>query len=104
MKKIYAVIMVLILGMLGGCAGISPIRAPAQLTGTADFAYQLAKDDSGILYGVVYNSGLNSDITSVKFACDAIHNADERCAHPDDYVVGKLYPRSQFMNGGAVIV
>jgi len=104
MKKIYIVVMLVVMSMLGGCAAISPNKTPSQITGTSDFAYRLAKNDSGILYGVVINSPLNKDITTVKFACDAIHNNDERCSHQDNYVVGKIYPRSQFIDGFATVV
>ena len=89
---------------LGGCVSVGPTNHPQQVTGTADFAYKLAKDGSGILYGLVNKSPFDHDITTVKFVCDLINNTDERCAHPDDYMVGQILPRSEFSQGIASVL
>ena len=103
-NKMMVMLMAGVMLGLGGCAGISPMKAPAQITGTADFAYKLARNNSGMLYGPIYNSPFNHEVTTVKFVCDSINNSDERCAHQDDYVVGKIIPRRQFSGGVWVIV
>ena len=89
---------------LGGCASISPTKTPTQISGTAEHAYKLARNGSGVLYGPVLNSALNHDITTTRFACDVINNTDERCAHPDEYVVGKIMPKSEFHEGAATVI
>ncbi len=103
-NKLVILAMIGVMAVLSGCAGISPNRVPSQITGTADFAYKLAKNDSGVLYGAVWNSPLNHDVTTVKFACDAIYNSDERCSHPDDYMVGKIVTKSQFSGGMVTLI
>jgi hypothetical protein len=103
-SKMMALLIAGVMLGLGGCAGISPTKVPQHISGTADFAYKLARNNSGVLYGAVWNSTFNHDITTVQFACDIIHNSDERCSHPDDYVVGKIVTRSQFLEGNPFIM
>jgi hypothetical protein len=104
MNKLMVLTMAGVMLGLGGCASISPTKVPTQISGTANHAYKLARDGSGVLYGVIHNSGLNHDITTARFACDAINNSDERCSHPDDYVVRKVVPNSEFNEGLLTIV
>ena len=104
MNKMMVVLMAGVMLGLGGCAGISPTKVPQQMSGTADHAYKLAKNGSGVLYGLVLNSPFNHDVTTAKFACDAINNTDERCSHPDDYVLARIATRSQYWDGVPAIM
>ena len=100
MKKIYAVVMVLILGMLGGCANI---KSAAEVSiGSMKYGQALTKDDTGIIYGAAMEiDGSGAD--AVKSVCDANKNIDSRCAHQDDYILGFAVPACGFNAGRAQI-
>ncbi|MHB1238416.1 MAG: hypothetical protein ACYCY7_12735, partial [Gallionella sp.] len=72
---------------LGGCSTFSSSLAG----GTAGYGHELTKNDSGILYGPLLK--LPASDNTVKSACDAIQNADKRCARQDDYVLGVINPQ-----------
>jgi len=98
MKKIYIVVMLVIMGMLTGCAA-----SPARITmGSVDNAYKLAKDDSGIVYGPFVTTQAIG--VTIKNACDDIKNNDLRCSHQDDYVIGAVVPVVGFSAGSAPIL
>lgn len=84
MKKIYIVVMLVIMGMLGGCASSSRMTIA-----NVDNAHKLAKNDSGIVYGAWMSPDkLHASGVTVKSACDDIKNNDSRCANQDDYIMG----------------
>lgn len=77
--------------MLAGCASTGE-RVKTQ----ANNAYKLAKDKSGIIYGVV-----GYEEATVKQACDAVENRDTRCNEQDKYKSRIISPGIGFSAGVA---
>lgn len=103
LNKIWLVVMVVVMGMLGGCAA-SPAKI---MSGSIDQAHKLAKDGSGIVYGAWIDPdsfAVNGSGITVKSACDYIHNNDDRCNHQEDYVVGDVIPKIGGLDGAAQIL
>ena len=98
MRKIYLLAMMMALVGLEGCSTFSSSLAG----GTAGYGHELTKNDSGILYGPLLK--LPASDNTVKSACDAIQNADKRCARQDDYVLGVINPQRKALAMAKILV
>lgn len=91
MNKNKLVLVGLLMVALTGCASTGE-RVRTQ----ADNAYKFAKDGSGEFYAVVGN-----EEATVKQACDAISNKDERCKEQSKYKARLVAPAVGFSAGVA---
>lgn len=83
------------------------LTACGSLSGVAkhnvENAARLAKDGSGISYGIWLNGG-TEDIEAVKTVCKAIDNVDSRCATPEKYRLGNVASAFGFASGLAGVL
>lgn len=85
LNKILLVASVVVMGMLGGCAA-SPAKI---ISANLENAHKLAKDNSGVVYGVAFPGSLSG--LNVSNVCESIKN-DDRCNHQADFSVVVVIP------------
>lgn len=101
MNKIFLLAMILVLGMLEGCALNTPIERIS--VASVENAHKLAKNNSGILFGL-WLTDAKFHQQNIHKVCEAIKNNDPRCANQNDYILGMVVPAYGAYAGKAVVL